>query len=223
METWGTLITDIRADLQDTGDKPRWGDETLYVFAKDAIRDYSTWFPRRIDRSELSLSGSPTGAAFLLPEDFIEDIQVESPLNTLLERRLDRPGVRYRRNYLYYYIQGGALYLTGLPMDGINHTSPGVYLTYFASHPVPASVVDTEFILTIPDSDIELVRLYVKAKVNGQMRQRQAALDRFKPVGERTDNPLTPEVSNLWHEYYARIAQRIPGGVISLYRAGRLK
>ena len=35
METWGTLLTDIRADLQDTSAKPRWGDDTLYVFTKD--------------------------------------------------------------------------------------------------------------------------------------------------------------------------------------------
>ncbi len=213
METWASLLTDIRADLQDTSAKPRWGDDTLYVFTKDAVRDYSTWFPRRVDRLELSL----LEGKFPLPLDYIEDIQVECPLDTLLERRLDRPGVKYRRSSLYYFIQGGNLYLSGSPLGD------GLFLTYLASHPVPTSVSDSEFLFTVPDSDIELVRLYVKAKVNSQMRQRQAALDRFKPVGERTDNPLEPEVDNLWGEYYAKIAQRIPGGVITLYRAGRLK
>lgn len=212
METWGTLLADIRADLQDTSAKPRWGDDTLFVFTKDAVRDYSIWFPRRVDRLQLArIDGK-----YPLPLDYIEDIQVECPLDTLLERRLDRPGVKYRSTGLYYFIQGGSLYLSRPPLGDLS-------LTYLASHPVPNSTEDRVFIFTVPDSDIELLRLYVKAKVNGQMRQRQAALDRFKPVGERTDNPLEPEVDNLWGEYYAKVAQRIPGGVISLYRAGRLK
>jgi hypothetical protein len=206
-------LADIRADLLDTSDKPRWPDATLYTFTKDALRDYSTWFPRRIDRSELA----PTEGKYPLPTDFIEDIQVECPLDTLLERRLDRPGVKYRRNSLYYFIQGGSLYLAGTPLGD------DLFLTYLASHPVPAASDDADFQLTVPDADIELIRLYVKAKVYGQMRTKTASLDRFKPVGDRQDNPLQPETEDLMGEYYAKIAQRIPGGVISLYRAGRLK
>ena len=213
METWGTLLADIRADLQDTSEKPRWANDTFYVYAKDALRDYSLWFPRRIDRMELtSLEGK-----YPLPNDFIEDIQVECPLNTLLERRLDRPGVKYRRNNLYYFIQGGSLYLAGTPLG------ERVYLTYLASHPVPGSSAEMDFVLTVPDADIELVRLYVKAKIYGIMRGKTATLDRYKPVGDRQDNPLQPETDDLWSEYYAKIAQRIPGGVISLYRVGRLR
>lgn len=224
METWASLLADIRADLQDTSDKPRWANDTLYVYAKDALRDYSIWFPRRLDRVELLLDGDKVS----LPADFIEDIQVECPLNTLLERRLDRPGVKYRKHNLYYFIQGGSLYLSGSPLgEGGSATgvanSSGLYLTYLASHPVPASSTDTTFVLTVPDSDVELVRLYVKAKIYGLMRSKTATLDRYKPVGDRQDNPLQPETEDLWGEYYAKIAQRIPGGVISLYRAGRLK
>ncbi|MBN1452158.1 MAG: hypothetical protein JW963_14165 [Anaerolineales bacterium] len=217
METWDTLLADIRADLQDNATNPRWKDDVLFVFTKDAVRDYSIWFPRRVDRYEMALVESAVAPSCPLPLDYIEDIQVECPLNLFLERRLDRPGTRYNRSTLYYFIQGGSLYLSGTPLGD------SLYLTYLASHPVPASAVDSTFVFTVPDSDIELIRLFVKAKVNGQMRQRQAALDRFKPVGERTDNPLEPEVDNLWGEYYQKIAQRIPGGVISLYRAGRLK
>lgn len=219
METWGTLLADIRADLQDTSDKPRWANDTLYVFAKDALRDYSTWFPRRIDRLELI----PIEDKYPLPTDFIEDIQVECPLDTFLERRLDRPGVKYRKNSLYYFIQGGSLYLSGALLGDRGSGASALYLTYLASHPVPASATDSEFPLTISDSDIELIRLYVKAKIYGLMRSKTATLDRYKPVGDRQDNPLQPETEDLWGEYYAKIAQRIPGGVISLYRAGRLK
>ena len=219
METWSSLLADIRADLQDTSDKPRWANDTLYVYAKDALRDYSTWFPRRLDRLELVLIEDK----YPLPADFIEDIQVECPLNTFLERRLDRPGVKYRKHRLYYFIQGGSLYLSGAPLGEGGTNSSGLYLTYLASHPVPASSADLTFVLTVPDADMELVRLYVKAKIFGLMRSKTATLDRYKPVGDRQDNPLAPETDDLWSEYYAKIAQRIPGGVISLYRAGRLK
>jgi hypothetical protein len=213
METWGSLLTDIRADLQDSSEKPRWANDTLYVYAKDALRDYSLWFPRRIDRLELVADNGK----FPLPSDFIEDILLECPADTFLERRMDRPGVKNRRNSLYYFIQGGSLYFAGDPLGDLP------LLTYLASHPVPPTAAETTFELTVPDSDLELVRLYVKAKIYGLMRSKTATLDRYKPVGDRQDNPLQPETEDLWGEYYAKIAQRIPGGVVSLYRAGRVK
>ena len=52
--TWSELLADIRADLQDTGTTPRWSDKTLYVYAKDAMRDYSIWFPQRDDALEIA-------------------------------------------------------------------------------------------------------------------------------------------------------------------------
>jgi hypothetical protein len=62
--------------------------------------------------------------------------------------------------------------------------------------------------------------LYVKAKVYEQMRSRQASLDRFKlGNGARDDNPLTPEVDDLMKVYHEKIAERIPGGNIELYRS----
>jgi hypothetical protein len=210
---WEALLADIRADLQDTGPTPRWSDKMLYLYAKDAIRDYSTWFPTRLDRAELL----PTAGKFPLPVDFIEDISVECPLDTYLEKRQNRPGVRYPKTEkpLNYYLSGGNLYL-GSP------TEEPVYLSYFATHPVPASELDLTFAITVPDADIELIRLYIKAKVYGQMRSRQSALDRFK-VGSssRDDNPLNPEVEDVMADYWRGIAQRVPGGVIFLYRPGR--
>ena len=73
--------------------------------------------------------------------------------------------------------------------------------------------------LDIPDPDLELIRLYVKAKVYEQMRSRTAALDRFKlGSGSRDDNPIAPEVADLMKVYHSKIAERIPGGNIELYR-----
>jgi hypothetical protein len=216
--TWADLLADIRADLQDTGTVKKWDDKLLFLYAKDAIRDYSTWFPKRIDRSVLS----HIGETYPLTLDFVEDIHVESPRDHFLEKRQDRPGVRYPatgKRPFYYYIQGGNLYLNGTPLDGDE-----VLLTYLATHPVPASETDAAFVVTVPDADVELIRLYVKAKVYSQMRSRQASLDRFKQgTGARDDNPLLPEVDDLMNDYYTAISQRVRGGVITLYRAGRTR
>jgi hypothetical protein len=76
--------------------------------------------------------------------------------------------------------------------------------------------------MTVPDADLELIRLYVKAKVYAQMRSRQASLDRFKVgSGVRDDNPLHPEVEDVWADYNKAIITRQTGGVILLYRLRR--
>jgi hypothetical protein len=213
MTTWAELLSDARNDLMDTGATPRWSNEVLYLYTKDGIRDYSLWFPKRIDRLEVF----PSGDAYPLPVNYIQDIHVECPKDKYLERREVRPGSRRptRTSVTSYYLQGGSLYLNSPLPD-----TP-IYLTYFATHPVPASKDDDDFVLTVPDADIELLRLFLRAKTYGQMRGKQAALDRFKPAGKRDDNPLEPETDDLWAMYYRRIAERISGGVINLYRLGR--
>lgn len=215
MTTWADLLADIRADLQDTAvapATPKWSDSMLYLYAKDAIRDYSTWFPKRADRLEIA----PIDGAYPLPNDFIEDINVEQPIDTYLVRRPNRPGSQYLTSSLahFYTIQGGSIYLSSPSEDPI-------YLSYFCTHPVPASESDDTTVLTIPDMDLELVRLYVKAKVYAQMRGRQSALDRFKVTGRRDDNPLEPETGDLMEDYRRKIAERLPGGEITLHLNGR--
>ncbi len=219
MTNWAEFLADLRSDLQDTTSAtPRWTDKVLWVYAKDAIRDYSTWFPKRIDRYAMTL----TAGTRALPLDFLVDIHVESPKDTYLERRKEIPGTKLKAGK-YYFVEGGNLYL-GSPSDE-------VYLTYQASRPVPPDptvVVDPppeeEFVFEISDADMELIRLYVKAKVYEQMRSRTAALDRFKlGSGKRDDNPLQPEVADLMEIYHQKIAERFPGGNIELYRSGRLK
>jgi hypothetical protein len=216
MTTWAELLADIRTDLQDAGQTPRWSDDLLFMYAKDAIRDYSEWFPRRVDRTALTLSGS----SYPLPADFVSDIFVESPVNTFLEKRQERPGTKYStlntRPY-YYFIDGGNLYLNGSPRDD-------VLLTYYATHPVPSAKDDSAFLITVPDSDIELLRLYVKAQVHSQMRGKTSRLDRFEPgSGRRDDNPLLPEYNSLMQEYLSKISERVTGGSIRLYRPGRVR
>lgn len=215
MATWIELLADIRADLQDVpseGGTPKWSDGMLYLYAKDAIRDYSTWFPKRADRLEIA----PVDGAYPLPSDFIEDITVEQPLDTYLVRRPNRPGSQYQTSSLahFYTIQGGKIYLS-------SPSEEPIFLSYFCTHNVPTSETDDVTLLTIPDMDMELVRLYVKAKVYAQMRGRQSALDRFKVAGRRDDNPLEPEVGDLMEDYRRKLAERLPGGEITLHLNGR--
>ena len=215
--TWETLLADLRRALKDTDTKPKWDDDTLYMYTKDAVRDYSVWFPRRVDRTELTL----TGESYPLPTDYLEDIALENPLDRFLERREDIPGRKYSDTFrpVHYFINGGSLYLNGSSI-----VDEGVYLTYFALHDVPTSETDITFDFTIPLVDIELVRLYVRGMIHEQMRSKTARLDRFDPgSGRRDDNPLALETNLLIEEYYSKLARRIGGGAIRLYRPGSVK
>jgi hypothetical protein len=214
MTTWANLLADIRTDLKDTNATPRWSDATLFLYVKDAIRTYSLYFPLRMDQAVLVAANG----AYPLPADFISDVAVECPENVFLERRLSRPGRRYPTQYrpLFYWIAGSRLYINGSP------NGDDVLLTYNARHPLPANSEDAAFELTLPELDEELIRIYVKAKANEQVRGQQSNLDRFKPgTGDRTDNPLAPEVADLMQDFYAKIAERTTGGTINLYRPGR--
>jgi hypothetical protein len=226
MTTWTEFLAEIRADLKDDGATPRFSDKMLYVYTKDAVRDYSIWFPRRLDAVVLS----PVGASYPLPANFISEIHVETAVGSFLERRAERPGTRFpnRKQPIYYFIQGGNLYVV---CPTVVSPLADIKLTYLATHAIPVSETDVAdpdatppypgFTFTIPDADIELIRLYVKAQLYIQMRTRQSALDRFKERGSRDDNPLQPETLDLMRDYRAKIAERIAGGVISLYRSGR--
>lgn len=208
---WGDLKKDIRSDLQDTTSKNT--DELLYLYLKDAVRDYSVWFPSRVDREELTKIGS----GYPLPGKFIEEIYVESPFDTYLTRRLVRPGIMIvsKSGPINYYVQGGLLYLSALNYE------ENVYLTYFATHPVPESADDDTFVFSIPEMDIELVRIYVKAKLFERIRAKQSSLDRFKPVGTRDDNPIIPEVDNIMEDYVRKINERLGGNTVHLLRNWR--
>jgi hypothetical protein len=213
MTTWANLLADIRVDLKDTGTTNRWTDAALLLWAKDAIRDYSQYFPRYMSRVALTL----VAGKFALPSDFISAINVECPLDRFMELRQTRPGNHYVSGSrpAIFYIEGGYLYLDGAPLSG-----DAVLLTYHAYHTVPA---DNATVMTFPDIDGELVRLYIRAKANEQIRGQQSNLDRFKPAGDRSDNPLMPEFRNLMDDYRQKIADRTPGGVILLYKPGRTR
>ncbi|OHD20495.1 MAG: hypothetical protein A2Y38_06825 [Spirochaetes bacterium GWB1_59_5] len=218
---WELMLADLREDLKDTSETPKWSDDVLLVYLKDAIRDYSTWFPRRIDRTVLEAEES----AYALPDDFVDVVFLECPRDTYLEVRNPQPGTRFptvSSGPVLFYIDGGSLYLWGSPDSGDE-----VLLTYRAVHSIPDDWDDAETALTVPQRDLELIRLYIKAKAYENMRSKQASLDRFKlratAGSDRQDNPLSPEVADLMATYHQKISARLGGGTIKLYRSGRLR
>lgn len=207
--TWATFISDIRAFLKDEGDVQKYSDHLIYVYTCDAVRDYSNWFPRVL-RVEIQ---ADTDGLFPLPDKLLHIKSVEYPEGTFLKPRIARPGYAFRTmtRPTHFWQVGGSIKLNA-EVDG------SIYLTYDAMHEYPASSTDYSFVFTIPDFDMELLHLYVRAQCLEHTRSRQSNLDRFKRTGRRDDNPLDLEVRSLMDEYYAKISERSRGGVIYLYR-----
>jgi hypothetical protein len=207
MTTWATFLSDIRAFLKDEGTTSKWSDRLIYVYTCDAVRDYSNWFPMT-KRTEIAKSAG----AYPLPSDLMTIYSVECPEGSYLKKRLVRPGFKFLTQNsptLYWQVENGIL---------LNSTTDdSIFLNYGAIHTYPSSSTDTTYVFSIPDHDMELLHLYVRANCLEQTRSRQANLDRFKRTGRRDDNPMNYEVSSLMDEYYAKIAERSKGGAIYLY------
>jgi hypothetical protein len=212
--TWSSFLSLVREELSDAGTTPRWSDAVLHAWACDGIRDYSLTLPRRTN-AVLTISG----ASYPLPADYLGTAFVECPTGTTLTRRTMAPGHQYQsRNAIptQFWIDGTDLYLNGPAPDDDPPT-----LHYHAVHEVPSDPDDGSFAFTVPDIDIELIRLYVRARAMEQLRSKQSLLDRFKTgTGGRDDNPLSPEVTDLMLDYERKLAERVGGGVIRLWRPG---
>jgi len=207
MTTWASFLNGVRVYLNDTRDTPKYSDELIYLYTCDALRDYSNWFPL-VSREEID----PVSGAYPIPDDLLDIRSVEIPEGTYLKTRVARPGYKFRTltNPSLYWQIGDSIYLNASTTDPI-------YLTYGAYHTVPTSEDDDTFTFTVPEGDMELINLYVRAQCLEQTRSRQANLDRFKRRGERDDNPLIIETKTLMDEYYSKIAERSKGGVVYLY------
>jgi hypothetical protein len=215
--TWAGFLAELRIELDDIGATPRWNNNVLFIMTRDGIRDYSTYFPTRVDHTTL-VSVVGNDKKFTLPSSFIDDIFVECPEGNYLDVRRERPGVRLATSNspLFYFVDAGFLYLDASPGGA------AVLLSYYGSHGVPASATDITFTLTIPDSDLEVLKLYVQARVNVLIRNRQAQLDRFKQgSGTREDNPIIEETTDFFARYNEAIAKRLRPQAIRLYRPRR--
>jgi len=227
MTTWADLFADIRQELQDTGATPRYSNQLLCVYAKDAIRDYSQWFPLTEMDIELVVD-EDNSLKYPLPAGAIDIVNVQCPLGKFLSPRQIRPGETHASisEPLFFVTDGRAIYLNAAIEEGSEDT---VFATYHSVHDVPvygdifpAEPVPPEWeapVLTVSDADLELIKLYTIGKVQVQVRNAQSRLDRFKiTAGSREDNPMILEVDDYMKRYDQGIAIRLRGGVIQLFR-----
>lgn len=215
--TWATFLAELRTELADpTSVNPRYTDDLLYIYARDGIRDYSQFFPRTVHQQKLvSMEGNVRG--YVLPEDVLGIEDVQCPLDTHLQLRQERPGsqVSVTKRLLFYYIIGENLFLNYDPRS----EGDGVYLSYYALHPVPTGKADATFSITVPNADLELIKLFVMGKVQIKVRNDQSRLDRFKITsGPRDDNPMLVESVDFMERYHEGITRRMRGGRVQLYR-----
>jgi hypothetical protein len=216
MTTWTSFLANIRTYLKDDGTTSKYSDQLILLFTQDALREYSQYFPR-----ERRVEIDPSESLYALPDDLIEIQAVECPEGTYLKRRVARPGYKFRTlsSPTLYWQVGESLRLNA-------DTDDAIFLTYGGQHPNPTSDLLEEveegedpvaYTFTVPDKDMELINLYVRAQCLEQTRSRQANLDRFRRRGERDDNPMIYETRTLMDEFYNKIAQRSGGDVIYLY------
>ena len=216
---WDALLAEIRADLDDTSGSPKFSDQVLYVYLREAIADYSQFLPmKKMDVVLVPDVGNPK--RFDLPADFLAEISVACPADRFLEPRRGRLGANaVPGNRPYFY----RLDDTSLVLDA-DPGSNAVVLCYEALHPTPANKDDKSFELTIPEVNIELVKLYIQGRANSKLRNAQSRLDRFKiGQGQRTDNPMEEEVEDFFTVYRRKLAERMPLRSITLYRPRRYK
>jgi hypothetical protein len=221
VSTWASFLAELRIELNDpvpTTGSPRYPDDLLYLYARDGIRDYSQYFPMHINQEKLTaVVGSVR--EYVMPQDVLGIEDVQCPLDSHMQPRTERPGsqVSISKRLLFYYLIGSTLYLNSDPREG-----ESVYLSYFALHSVPSSKTDATFTITVPNADLELIKLFVMGKVQIKVRNDQSRLDRFKVTsGPRDDNPMITEVADFMDRYHAGITERIRGGRIQLYRPRR--
>jgi hypothetical protein len=217
---WGDLLSELRVNIEDTSDTPKYPDTLLRKYLREAVADYSQFLPLELVDVALA-QDTDNPKKFVLPADFIDDISVSCPAGRYLEPRRGRLGtkVAVSSRPLFYYTDGNHnLYLDADPGED------AVLLTYKALHPIPTSESELDFEFTIPDANMELIQLYIEGKVNTKIRNNQARLDRFKiGAGNRTDNPMEEEVEDFFDEYRRKLAQRVPSTPITLYRPRRSK
>ncbi len=219
---WDDFVASIRTDMSDNNAPPKYSDALLYNYFRSAIWDVSMYFPRRFDHVALEVD-EVDPKKFALPAGFISAIVVECPGDNALSLKRDRPG--YRRtpsiSPMFYELDANTLYLDADPGGA------PVLLSYYGAHGLPvvatgedgkttytSGIQDEDghslpFVLTVPDRDIELVTLYVKALINQKERSKQSYLDRFKlGSGTREDNPIMPETTSCFSEYNHKLAER---------------
>src|SRR5512136_1870795 len=92
-QTWTSFLAELRLELGDTSGTPRYSNELLREFTRDGILDYSQFFPRYVLEEKLVVADGQT-RQFCLPLEVMGVDDVQCPLDTHLQPRSERPGLR---------------------------------------------------------------------------------------------------------------------------------
>jgi hypothetical protein len=236
MITGTTLIDRVRLELNDpipVDDVPRWPTAELVVYANDAVRDYSKYFPR-VARTELlaTSTAGPDGGYEVALDRAVGRItrvgyQQQGRLDWIQERP-QKPGDmvggsslgrfgRYRGGYAgapAYELSGPAgsedlavsLRLNFAPANGTY-----LVVDYTTAHDLfDAAFLDVP--TTIPDDDEELLALYTTAKAWARVSGQDAGLSRWDETGRRDDSPILPKERTLFRAYRYKLMDRLASG-----------
>lgn len=192
------LLASLRLRLDDVpavDDDPRWSDDELMLYLRDAVKVYSRDFPRE-RRQQFVADG--TSSEFDLPVDLIDDFVTavfqegsrgqQRVANIFLRGRLAR----------FWQTQAGKLMFSWTPAAGT-----AFVVVYDALHELP-EMGD----MTVPSEDEDLIFTYAMMLAWKRVGGNDAALSRWKESGKRDDSPLIPQYVFLRREYEELVRQR---------------
>lgn|GEM_PF-6361914 len=218
--TWSGLKADIKAFL---GTSAQWEDPELILYVNWAIRVYSEYFPRE---SSASLSCDGSTQEWAAPSGFLSVNRVafyeggaDEP--RFLEEIQIKPGTGFynvsSQYPLMWYVEGEKFKLTSPPDSNDELT-----LHYFSKH---TEIVDDTTALTVPDRDLELLALYAASRATARVAIDDSRLSRWDQAGmdsgNPTHNPLLPIHRQFEREFWDKLHQRLPTGVVEFHRRGR--
>lgn len=152
--TLATFRDTLRWNLKDA---TIWRDSMLNGWTKDAIRDYSNYFPLetslKIDCTAATREYSLSTAGEVLGIVSVEYPDGETPPRFL--QRLAEPHPNFWDGAYYDIRQGSTQYLV---IGESPAATEDIILRYLTLHTIPTSDSST---LTIPDEHFEAIRLYV--------------------------------------------------------------
>lgn len=209
MTTWATLRQNIRLQLDDTGDTPKWTDAELLLYVKRAVQAYSQYFP-------MDATATPTGSDGDYTVEDTWDIDrvshtTDADYEEFLEE-LDRlPG-----QAMHYYLEGWWREDTTLSVYPT--TLEDVKIYYTSCHTLPTQ---DSSVLTVPIDDEGLLEVFVLRKCHDRYVGKTGLLDRWKESGKRDDNPILMSVINWQRQWEHGIAQRLSRRRLRMYKKGR--
>jgi hypothetical protein len=225
--TLGSVRNQIRIELNDTNSANyRWSDAELNIYLAEAIRDYSTHFPKR---EEITYHCQQSVRMYNLPPNFLEPYSAAytdpHQIIAYLKQKAWKAGDSnltttgyywpYWKLGIYTVMPGKRRYYVGhyschdgvIELDFNPRGDPNEYLSlaYAAYWTVPKF---DPVPIDLPEMDHELIVLYAKAKALTRIESDDANLSRWTEGKKRDDNPLLPVSTRFWNAYQTKIEQR---------------